>query len=275
MLKVTTAISILAVVIGSTAVLAQQFVTTSTLDIHLNGACKDLTEVSVVMDGVEDDVFEAIGKGCHWTAVNPTGTFTITEPLFSLRLGNARTGCKHATVDKKDGRNVASLVFHCCGPAAHDVVIKTPRQIAVTYSRMMLLDKADPKSDKCYDRGASETGRSVILSLWYAEEALKFPVNARFNPKRPPPVETIRVHFGELDPRSMRPLLIFNDASVTRLLDPQNDTLSAEGILSAEREQRCQGKEAASPLCSANADDMERAHFKEIGLDHITVSVRK
>jgi hypothetical protein len=244
---------------------AQRAFVTANLDIHLTGArCGDVSDVWVVMDGREREVFPARkdpAEKCHFTATRPGGTFDAELSRFSLRLGIARTGCRKAEVQRISGEAAATLVFSCCGPRTRDIEISTTEEMPLAYTRAVAKDPHDPKSLPCEESYSDYIQPVKILSVWYAG-VLRTPS---------PAVETVRVEFGERDAKRKVPLLIFNDASVTKYLSRPESVLSAAQILAAGREQRAKGEAGAPPLLSPAADDAERARLKQIGLKRVTV----
>jgi hypothetical protein len=138
----------------------------------------------------------------------------------------------------------------------------------------MLKDAGDPESGPCEEKTSYETSPVTILSVWYSGEALQTSSAKRVYLVDAPVVETVRIKFGDTDLVKRPPLMILNDASVTRLINPDN-TLTAEGILRAVREQLGRSKLPDSPKFVPNDDDYGRARFEKIKLDRIKVTVRQ
>lgn len=250
-------------------------VVTTVLDITLSSPpCDELSKIWVVMDGDENHPIPGDQAGlCHWTATARTGTFDANLSDFSLRLGIARTPCQHAEIDRINGRKIGKLIFQCCGTDARRVKISTNQEMPISYVREVSKDATDANSVPCKESYSFVKQPVDILSVWYPADALA--PQAVNGPDRQSTSsgETLRVQFGERDPKKTTPLLIFNHRSVTKFL--KSNSLTSEHILAAMREQRAKGLIATPPSFSVAADKAEKARLDQIGLSSVTVTLAK
>jgi hypothetical protein len=237
-------------------------VTTDRVDIVLKGYCNDVSEVSVVMDGREDEAFPAAvdpQDRCHWTATRKLGTFDTEFAQFSLRLGVARTTCQNADGDARN--HVARLVFKCCKTEARLVEIQTPDEIAISYVRGVPQDLAyDDRSVGCVETYPFLALPIKIHSVWLPPAALsgvRPPVFRRAAAS----FETVWIQFDKkANPEA--PGLIINDVTVTQYLK-KGPSLNVEQIRAALFAQRSQGRAGMPPHCPPNADEAYRETFKK------------
>jgi hypothetical protein len=248
------------------------------LDIDVDGPkCHDVTKVWVVMDGAEQTAFAATldpPKSCHWKVLG-LPSFNAKWTSFSLRFNNSRTGCKYAK-PPATGHASATLRFQYGGVRTHDVEITTvPPLIALAYTRSMPKDVGDPESGPCVENTYYGTSPVTVLSVWYPDEALRSPAKNTISVAGAKVVETVRIKFGDTDLIKRPPLMILNDVSVARFINPKDNTLTADGILAAVIEQLGRSKLGTPPEIVPNLDDYGLKHFEKIGLDRIKVTVAK
>jgi hypothetical protein len=256
-------------------------ITTDTLKIGVDRTqCRDWPLPLVVMNGDEaDKSFKVTQDGdgsCRWTATRRAGneigrTFDTEFSQFSLRLGVARTNCKHA---KPAGKSEATLTFRCCMPTSRNIRISTPSGMAISFVRGVPKTAFEPDSIDCVETPSFTTDPLEIESAWFLPVALSptppiladvFGNAARF--------ENIWIQFNTAKADVTAPGLIINDRSVTKYLKNGQGSLTREQIASALVVQRSQGRAGMPPHCPPAAGDAYLEQFKRIELTRIDVTV--
>ncbi|HEV7425568.1 MAG TPA: hypothetical protein VGQ46_04310 [Thermoanaerobaculia bacterium] len=238
-----------------------------TLDITLPaGACADVHDVLVVMNGDENKTIDAekVGK-CHWKAA--PGSFDTELSWFSLRLGVARTVCAYSKAERQ--RQLGALSFERWRTGARMVKVSTlssREEIPVSYTREVPENADGNHAPGCTEVYSFAGQQPVpISSVWFPSEAL--PAEQDLRPTRGfPPAEMLRLQLGLQKADAKKPGLILNHPSVTKYLDHGNGVITVSQMREAYRTQCALGQGSMPPTFSADGYlvDPEKRGLKSI-----------
>ncbi len=233
----------------------QAGITTPKVYVLVSDDCKDLKDVSLIINGDEAHKINLLPPGaCHWTINLGDGTISTSTATFSLRADLKRSGCQRAAADNET--RYANIEFHCCAKKGKfrnvSVTIKPPMPASYVRRVRPFPDDRVPGID-CRESAPFDEGQGVIP-------------NTLFD------LEDVYLQLGPYDRKRQAPGLLHLNEIV---FEDGVRVLMRDDVIYRLMVKRARGKLQSAPTTSPNAISLDIKKLTELKFERAEFEVIK